>query len=502
LFSAYAQIKDTIYKIWSTNPGNGGWPSEGWSGLDLYQHTLVPGWYKSLVAASLKWGRLVRIRLKAPGDSVRTIGATDTASYFGSTNRFRDLAITKGGKDIYVIMDRSATTSGPSAANPVIPACGGCVQKYSFVGYADNAGKSSIPDDIDISLGTANNCATGTTVTIDADNSNYWVPITGPDGEIMAEIYANGQTLGQVTSSFYRNTGNLRAKGFKRYLDRNITITPQFQPVSPVKVRFYITKEEYDKLDADIYSMLNTITDLKIFHNNDPCRATILDASSMINPTFHDAFTTKGYVLQSDNITSFSSFWFGAANLTLPLNLLTFTGQYKNGGSHLKWETSNEVNMDHFIIERSLPNGSFDVIGKMAAKGSNNIKANYNYIDENIASLGAPFLLYRLKMVDKDGDFTYSNVVTIQVPDVLITTVNIFPNPANNETIISIASPRDQKISWQLIDNAGRAVMSNHAQVRKGNNKITIDLNKIPAGSYFLQVNGQYVNNIQKLQKL
>lgn len=502
LFSAYAQPAAVINNIWNTNPGNGGWPSEGWSGLDLYQHTLIPGWYKSLVASSLKWGRLVRIRVKPAGDSVRAIGLTDTASYFGSTNRFRDLAITKGGKDIYVVMDRSATTSGPSAANPVIPACGGCVQKYSFVGYADDAGKSSIPTEIEISRGIANNCAPGTTVTINSENSNYWVPITGPDGEIMAEIYADGQTLGQVTSSFYRNTNSLRSKGFKRYLDRNITINAQFPPGPPIKVRFYIGKEEYDKLDADIFSMLNTLPDLKIFRNDDACQANISDASIQINPTFSDSFNTTGYVLQADNITSLSTFYFAAANLTLPLNLLTFTGQYRNGSSNLKWETTSEINTDHFILERSLPNGSFEAIGKVNAIGSSNLKTTYTYVDDKASTFGVPFILYRLKIVDRDGEYVYSDVVTIHIPDILTTIVNLFPNPANNETIISITSPRDQRITWQLIDNAGRTVLSNHGQVHKGNNRITIDLGKIPAGSYFLQVNGQYVNSIQKLQKL
>lgn len=502
LFSAYAQPTATINNIWSTNPGNGGWPSEGWSGLDLYQHTLVPGWYKSLIASSLKWGRLVRIRVRPQGDSVVTIGATDTASYFGSTNRFRDLAITKGGKEIYVIMDRSATTSGPSAANPVIPACGGCVQKYSFVGYADFAGKSTLPVEIDITRGATNAVATGTTVTIDADNSNYWVPITGPDGDIMAEIYANGQTLGQVTSAFYKNVGAIRNRSGVRYLDRNITINAQFPPGSPIKVRFYLSKAEYDLLDADGASQINTLADLKIHRNGDPCQAAMVNATTMINPTFSDPFDVKGYVLQADNITSLSSFYFGAGNLTLPVNLVSFTGQYRNESAHLRWETTNEINTDHFIVERSISNGNFEAIGKVAATGGNNGKAIYNYVDEKITALGVPFILYRLKIVDRDGEYTYSNVVTIQIPDVLITIVNIFPNPANNKTVVSITSPRDQKITWQLIDNTGRTVLNNHGQIRKGVNNIRIDLSKIPAGSYFLQVNGQYVNSIQKLQKL
>jgi hypothetical protein len=57
-------------------------------------------------------------------------------------------------------MDRSSTTSGPSAGNPVVPACGGCVQKYTFLGYADNGGKSSIPAAIAVTDGTINVCNT------------------------------------------------------------------------------------------------------------------------------------------------------------------------------------------------------------------------------------------------------------------------------------------------------------------------------------------------------
>jgi Glucose/sorbosone dehydrogenases len=504
LFSAYAAPEAQITNIWQTNPGNGGWPSEGWSGLDLYQHTLIPGWHKSLVAASLKWGRLVRLRLYAGGDSIAKIGAADTASYFGSINRFRDLALTADGKDIYVIMDRSATTSGPSFANPVIPACGGCVQKYSFIGYADVGGKSNIPPTINISAGIDNSVAPATTVTIDSENSHYWVPITGPDGDIVAEIYANGQTLGKVTTAFYKNSINkeLRRRGYTRYLDRNITINAEFPPSSPVKVRFYITKEEYDRLAAEELSHINSLSDLMIHQNNDTCQSAISGITTMIGPDFRDAHDTLGFVLQVNNITSLSSFYFGADNITLPVNLLTFTGQYKNGASHLKWETSSEVNTDYFVVERSLPGGNFGETGKVVAKGSSNQKARYNYVDENIASLGAPYLLYRLKMVDKDGMYSYSQIVQIHLPEILTTIVNIFPNPANHTTTLSITSPRDQRVTWQVVDNTGRTVLSSREQVRKGNTRIIIDLSAVPAGNYFLRVNGQYVNSVQKLQKL
>jgi glucose/arabinose dehydrogenase len=255
LFSAYAVPAATVLNIWQTNPGNAvpapGWPTEAWSGLDIYSNKLIPGWKRSLVAASLKWGRLVILKLNAAGDSTapsKTV--SDTISYFNSQNRFRDLAFAPNGKDIFVIMDNTSTTSGPGNANPVVPACAGCVQKYTFLGYNSDAnGKSMISTSIDVAAGTANNCESGTTITIDNSNNNLWVPITGDDGNILAEIKANGNNLGTVTSSFYIKTGAVRENSSKKlYANRNIRITPQTQPSSAVSIRLYLTAAEFNAL--------------------------------------------------------------------------------------------------------------------------------------------------------------------------------------------------------------------------------------------------------------
>src|SRR6185436_2948247 len=112
----------------------------------------------------------------------------------------------------------------------------------------DNGGKSTIPTSIDVTNAAVNTCNTGTTVTIDNTNNMLWVPITGPDGNIMAEIYANGNNLGTVTSSFYKNSGSIRVANTTHYLDRNMTITPETHPSSTVKIRLYLSKAELDAL--------------------------------------------------------------------------------------------------------------------------------------------------------------------------------------------------------------------------------------------------------------
>ena len=151
LYSAYTTPAAAITSTWQTNPGNAGWYSEAWSGLDIYQNKMIPGWNKSLVAAGLKWGRLIRLPLSPNGiktlpSNLDSANTTDTITYFQSTNRYRDLAFAPNGKDVFLIMDNSSATSGPGVGNPTVPACPGCVLKYSFLGYAaDAAGFSTIP---------------------------------------------------------------------------------------------------------------------------------------------------------------------------------------------------------------------------------------------------------------------------------------------------------------------------------------------------------------------
>lgn len=507
MFSAYPSSVafPSLNALWnSTSGANAQWPSEAWSGLDLYTSTVIPGWKKSLVAASLKWGRLVRLRLGPPGDTtVPTNTVNDTISYFGSVNRFRDLAFAPNGKDIYVIMDRSTTTSGPSALNPIVPSCPGCVQKYTFLGYADAAGKSTIPASLDVADGTVNTCNTGTTVVIDNTNNNIWVPITGPDGNIMAEIYANGNNLGNVTSSFYKKAPALnscRVKNGIHYLDRNIRITPQNQPSSTVKIRLYISKAEYDSLDRDPLSGISAITDLKILKNSDACGSAIASSTTLVNPTFAEAHGGSGYMLQG-NISSFSSFYFANAPIFLPMELVNFKGSLQNNATYLDWETANEINTASFIVERSIDGSNFNEIGTVAASGHTSGPAKYSYIDNDVTQQSSLVIYYRLKMVDIDGTYKYSNIVTISLAD-MTGAVNASPNPMTDAIRVTMQSPAEGRVQWKLIDNTGRVVLRNTAAVRKGNNSMVINVSKLSAGLYYLSVTGAGIDQKIKLQKL
>jgi trimeric autotransporter adhesin len=508
LFTGYPRTQTEINNIWTTQPGNGGWPSEGWSGLGLYNYSIIPDWKNSLIMSGLKWGRLIRTRLDASGTAIVPTNGQDTVCYFDSNNRCRDIAFSPSGKDIFVILDKSAATSGPSANNPMLVACPGCLQKYTFLGYNASGGTSTIPSSITIAGGKPNICENSNTVTINAANSNnnLWVPITDTSSNVVAEINANGNNLGNVTTSVYTNTGAVREKlsTHTLYLNRSITITPQTQPSTPVSIRLYLTNAEFTALKTAVNSLsqpsgVNVITDLSIYKNNDACGTAMGSTPAAIATTNQAAFGTGGYVLQA-NINSFSTFYMANVTSILPLRSLSFKGAISNGIAKLQWLTEDENKTKAFTIERSTNGRDFDSIGIVAAKGAAG-KFDYNFPDAGITDLSSPVVYYRLKIADADGRYSYSEIVPLYLGSIT-STINVRPNPVVTDAVIDINAVAAENVNWKLTDNTGKIVLQQNILLRKGKNTFPINLGKLPAGTYYLKVTGSSIDQGIKLQKL
>ena len=473
------------------------YPTVAPSSIDHYGYTNIPGWHQSLLIPTLRRGTLYRYKLNNTRDGI----VNDSVPYFFRTDRYRDLAL-KNGNIIFTVTDSIGSTSGPSGGGTSVLSRPGTILKYTFLGYQNNGGnnKSTLPTNIDVTDGPVNTPNSGSIVTIDASNSNYWVPLTGPDGNILAEIFANGQTLGTVTSCFYKHSGAIRMQGSVKYLDRNITITPLFQPSSPVRIRLYFSKAEFDALDADPLSGITSITDIKLLKNQDACGSSVSSTTSLINPVYAEAHGTDGYVVQA-NISSFSSFYFGSSNLILPLHLLTFTANYFNGTVLLKWETEQERNTDYFVIERNTGDG-FRQIGTVSAGGNTSGRSLYNYTDYEVAGLGISSAQYRLKTIDKDGQYIYSTIIFVSFAD-LVNKLQVNPNPmTDGKAMVTISAFSEQNAKWRIIDITGRLALKGSVQLLKGLNSFSISTGNLSAGIYYLEVSSQGINQKIKIQKL
>lgn len=491
----------TVLNMYTNNPANSGWPSIAPSGMGGYTNTKIPGWKNSLVLASLKRGYMMRIKPKADGSGVDPIGSADTSAIFNTQNRFRDLAFDPDGWSIYGAVDRSGSTSGPTSTNPVSSVCPGCIIKYTFKGYNSAGGTSTIPNSIPIDAGILNNCATGTAVTINAANlnSNIWVPLTGPDGNIVAEINANGNDLGNISSSFYVRNGSARTSpsGMK-YLNRNINITVQNQPTSPVSVRLYLTATELQDLANTAGSGVSTINDISVFKNSDGCSNAISAVPSQQIITGRYTQSSYGYALQTD-ISSFSTFYFMSTNSTLPVQLISFTAKAQNDAALIRWTVDNQEKIQNYIVERSINSTDFSVAGTVQPK-QNSSRLDYSFTDFSAGKL-ASVVYYRLKIMEEDGSFKYSQVASVSFGNYFDAFVSIYPNPVRDKVSVLINSANNETAVLKIVDNTGRTVLQRTVVLTKGRNNVELNLGSLNPGVYFADITGKTITQKIKLIK-
>ena len=174
-------------------------------------------------------------------------------------------------------------------------------------------------------------------------------------------------------------------------------------------------------------------------------------------------------------------------NITLPVSLLHFKGKKQTGRIILDWGTANELRTDRFEIEKSNDGSVFKKIGAVAAIGYSNVSKFYEFTDvEPLSALN----YYRLKMIDADGKFTYSNVVVFfgdQPGKIIINKIK--PNPFTGLINVDIVLPHPQHLSIQVVDMTGKVGASKDYTGKEGDNSYTLNgLNNLPAGIYFVKI--------------
>ncbi len=180
---------------------------------------------------------------------------------------------------------------------------------------------------------------------------------------------------------------------------------------------------------------------------------------------------------------------FIVANLdALPLSLASIKAYQSGTGIKLDWATSTEINTDKFIVEKSTDGVSFNAIGTVAAKGNSNSLSNYTLFD------AAPFVgnnYYRLKMLDKDGSYTYSAILKVAIGKIK-TEVVIAPNPVKgNQLNIQFSNFERGTFSINVYNNAGQLVMNKTISHDGGSSSQVLQLpSQIKTGTYQVQITG------------
>lgn len=185
-------------------------------------------------------------------------------------------------------------------------------------------------------------------------------------------------------------------------------------------------------------------------------------------------------LIRSQGLATFSPFTFAQLDATLPVEGLAFTATPQAQAVRLRWTTEREVNVSHFVVERSAAGRSFAAIGQRGARGA----GRYALLDEQPLP-GRSY--YRLRMVDLDGTVRYSDRVAVSLGRVVAPAVVLFPQPAGEQATLQWQQAEAGLATWYLIDQQGRRVRRWQQRAAAGTTTLSLDLHALPAGVYQLQ---------------
>jgi hypothetical protein len=193
---------------------------------------------------------------------------------------------------------------------------------------------------------------------------------------------------------------------------------------------------------------------------------------------------------QDNSSTSNNQSVFGYTNGVLPISLLRFDATKVGRQVMLDWVTVTEINNDHFDVEKSGDGFKFEKIGEVKGQGNSAKQHSYVLYDKN------PFIgdnYYRLKQVDFDGKYEYSQIEIVNFSEQR--RISVQPNPAAESFWISTGS--DDDVMVEIHDDIGKIIYN---RVYTPGDKI--DLTNTSAGVYLVKVYSLPGDEMLKVEKL
>ncbi len=163
----------------------------------------------------------------------------------------------------------------------------------------------------------------------------------------------------------------------------------------------------------------------------------------------------------------------------VPLELLAFEARWDGQHAQLDWQTRNETDMHHFLLQRATDGQHFQTIATTPA--TNRSAASYTHLDAAVPPTNAVF--YRLEQVGNDGISAYSPVRTLYTSSVF--SANISPNPAIEHAQLHFINNHEQSAQVQVFDLSGKLVLEQHHDLlASGAHTLDLGVAALPPGIY------------------
>jgi len=184
--------------------------------------------------------------------------------------------------------------------------------------------------------------------------------------------------------------------------------------------------------------------------------------------------------------------------LIVPVELTSFAAVIADDNVQLNWTTATEINNQGFEIQRRTGDEEFAKVGFVPGHGTTTDVQAYSYVDSKVASGN---YTYRLKQMDFNGSFEYSDVVAVEVTVPLeFTLEQNYPNPFNPSTVIKYTIPENGFVTLDVYNLLGEKVASLVNGVQDaGRYEISFDASNFASGIYVYSLRSGSFNSVKKM---
>ncbi|MCI4670319.1 MAG: T9SS type A sorting domain-containing protein [Bacteroidia bacterium] len=193
---------------------------------------------------------------------------------------------------------------------------------------------------------------------------------------------------------------------------------------------------------------------------------------------------------RSSNIASITM---SVSEANFPVEWLFFKVEPKGEAAKLEWATATEQNSYYYEIQRSGDGENFQALGQVEAAGNSQTVKSYNFLDDQVSKISQTKITYRIKQVDIDGKFEYSQTATLNLFDMRSENVKMkFPNPVSQQLPIEVYTQAEFRGSLSIVSLNGQVVKSESIS-GNGFQKINMNVGDLSPGVYLLnlRVGGQ-----------
>ena len=186
---------------------------------------------------------------------------------------------------------------------------------------------------------------------------------------------------------------------------------------------------------------------------------------------------------------------------SFPVEWLDFTAYPKRGNVILEWSTAVEINNDFFSVERSIDGQFYSAVGKVKGAGTTNQIQNYSFTDFSAADLNISTIFYRIRQVDQNGGYDYSNVVEVTLENGEFIYLDAYPSPFEDELKIQINLDKADFVNLKMVDMSARIVFEKQFSGAAGNNSLTFHGATLSPGIYVVEVSTEFQKKFLRVVK-